>query len=119
VTIQHKFVDLIPSEKVFGVLYISLEYGIISHLCPCGCGNLIVTPLAPWAWSLTFNGETVSLNHSIGNWELPCKSHYWIRNGQIRWAGRFDEKKIIWVRDKDERDHVNQFKKKGSKKSRE
>jgi hypothetical protein len=106
VTIQHKFVDLIPSEKVFGVLYISLEYGIISHLCPCGCGNLIVTPLAPWAWSLTFNGETVSLNHSI-------------RNGQIRWAGRFDEKKIIWVRDKDERDHVNQFKKKGSKKSRE
>ena len=103
--IYHKFVDYIPADKEFGVLYISLEFAVISHLCPCGCGNLIVTPLAPHAWSLTFDGETVSLDHSIGNWDLPCQSHYWIKRGQIRWVGAFDEKKIARVRSKDERDH--------------
>ncbi|MFC4855982.1 DUF6527 family protein [Actinophytocola glycyrrhizae] len=24
-----------------------------------------------------FNGETVSLSPSIGNWSFPCRSHYY------------------------------------------
>ncbi len=104
-TIQHKFVELIPKEKEPGILYISLEYAVASHLCPCGCGELVVTSMAPHAWSMTFDGETVSLNPSIGNWSLPCKSHYWIRKGQIRWARTFNDSEIAAVRLRDKRDH--------------
>ena len=103
--IQHKFVELIPKEKEPGILYISLEYAVASHLCACGCGELVVTSLAPRAWSMTFDGETVSLNPSIGNWSLPCKSHYWIRKGQIRWARTFDDSEIAAVRSRNRKDH--------------
>jgi hypothetical protein len=54
---------------------------------------------------MTFDGETVSLNPSIGNWSLPCKSHYWIRKGQIRWARTFNDSEIAAVRLRDKRDH--------------
>ena len=33
-----------------------------------------------------FNGKTVSLDPSIGNWSFPCQSHYWIRNNRVKWA---------------------------------
>ncbi|WP_417924835.1 DUF6527 family protein [Collimonas pratensis] len=26
-------------------------------------------------WSLTYDGKTVSLDPSIGNWSLPCRAH--------------------------------------------
>ena len=114
-TIQHKFVDLIPTVKEFGIVYISMEFAVASHLCPCKCGNLIVTPFAQHGWSLIFDGETITLNHSIGNWDLPCKSHYWIKKGKIQWAGVFDEKKISRVREKDVRDHKQSISKRHKK----
>jgi hypothetical protein len=117
-TIQHRFVDLIPKDKDPGVIYISLEFAVASHLCPCGCGNLVVTALAPHAWSVTFDGESISLSPSIGNFSLSCKSHYWIRRNQIRWARALDEKEMSAVRLRDERAHKksNEKNKKGKKK---
>lgn len=119
-TIQHKFVEEIPAEKEPGTLYVSLEFAVASHLCPCGCGSVIVTRLAPNGWSVTFNGETVSLRPSIGNWSLACKSHYWIKNNQIRWARSFDEDEIERIRLRDARDHQKAGKKKtrGNKKGK-
>lgn len=104
-TINHKFVEDIPAEKEPGILYISLEFAVATHLCPCGCGSVVVTRLARNGWSVTFDGETVSLDPSIGNWSQPCKSHYWIRNNRIHWARRFNDREIMLVRWKDERDH--------------
>lgn len=65
---QHKFVEFIPSEIEQNVLYISIEYDIAKHKCACGCGANIVTSLSPSRWKLTYDGETVSLSPSIGNW---------------------------------------------------
>ncbi|MBK7970270.1 MAG: hypothetical protein IPK08_15745 [Bacteroidetes bacterium] len=69
-TIQHKFVEFIPDVIEGGVLYISIEYCTAIHKCACGCGNEVVTPLSPTDWEITFNGKTVSLDPSIGNWVL-------------------------------------------------
>jgi hypothetical protein len=82
-TIQHRFVKYIPDELEEGVLYISMEYRTAVHKCICGCGNKVVTPITPDSWTFSFNGKTVSLSPSIGNWNFECKSHYFIRNSTI------------------------------------
>lgn len=85
-TIAHKFVDLVPNCLESGVLYVSIAHGTAVHRCCCGCGLEVVTPLRPTDWRITFDGETVTLHPSIGNWQFPCKSHYWIRNGKVEWS---------------------------------
>ncbi|MET8893193.1 DUF6527 family protein [Streptomyces albogriseolus] len=64
------------------------------HLCCCGCGNKVVTPLSPTNWSLTFDGDSISLSPSIGNWSYPCRSHYWIRANTAQWAERWTPRQI-------------------------
>lgn len=96
--IAFEFVDFIPRELEEGKLYISTAYATAAHLCCCGCGLKVATQLAPSEWSLTFDGETVSLSPSIGNWSFPCQSHYWIRRSRIDWAGSFTPDQIAEVR---------------------
>ena len=81
------FVEFIPRSLESGMLYISKMYKTASHLCCCGCGTKIVTPLHETEYSLTERGDLVSLSPSIGNWNHPCQSHYWIRDNQVVWAG--------------------------------
>lgn len=85
---QVHFVDAIPKADDIkdGHLYISLKYNMTSHRCASGCGQLVPLPLSPADWSLSYDGDTVSLNPSIGNGVLACHSHYFIRNSQIVWA---------------------------------
>lgn len=93
-TIQHKFVEFIPQKLEDSILYVSVEYCTTAHLCVCGCGNKVITPLAPTSWKLTFDGKTVSLHPSIGNWNFDCESHYWIRNSRIEHAGKWSRQEI-------------------------
>lgn len=99
--LQHKFVEFIPQKVEEGILYISIEYCTAIHKCVCGCGNEVVTPLSPTDWKLTFNGKSVTLHPSIGNWNFECQSHYWIRNNEIELAGRWTEKEIHSGREND------------------
>ena len=85
--IRHEFVELAPKTLEDGVLYVSVEYGSAVHNCFCGCGIKVATPFTPTDWSLTFDGDTVSLWPSVGNWDLPCRSHYVIERDRIHWAG--------------------------------
>lgn len=89
--LTHRFVEFMPERLEAGVLYISITYGTASHLCCCGCGREVVTPIARSGWRLIYDGETVSLHPSIGNWAFPCKSHYWISDGRVEWAEAWDE----------------------------
>ena len=88
-TIQFKFVEFIPSELEEGILYISIEYKTAVHKCICSCGNKVVTPLTPNDWEITYDGKTVSLSPSIGNWNFKCKSHYFITKNKICFARRW------------------------------
>ncbi len=97
------FVEAIPEQLRDGVLYVSIEYATVVHKCMCGCGMEVVTPLSPTDWSLTFNGEAVSLDPSIGNWSYPCRSHYLIRNNKVCWCGDMPQDLIDVGRARDRR----------------
>lgn len=88
------FVDEIPRDLEPGRLYISIAYGTVMHLCACGCEHEVVTPLHPARWSLTYDGEAVSLRPSVGSWALPCQSHYVIKKNRVQWAGDWSEQHI-------------------------
>jgi hypothetical protein len=90
----HEFVDYIPDEIKNGVVYISILYATAVHKCCCGCGNEVVTPISPTDWQLSFDGQSVSLFPSIGNWSFDCKSHYWIIRNKVRWARRMTLEEI-------------------------
>ena len=93
-SLTFKFVESMSETIEEGCLYISVKYRTAAHLCVCGCGAKVVTPIKPAKWRFTYNGETVSLYPSIGRWQLPCKSHYWIKNSQIEWAPPWTEGEI-------------------------
>lgn len=89
-----RFVKSIPRQLEPGVLYVSMEYGTAVHSCCCGCGQEVVTPLSPTDWRLTNSSEKISLWPSVGNWNLPCRSHYVIRDNRVLEAGPWSDKKI-------------------------
>ena len=93
-TLQYKFVEFIPEVLEESVLYISIEYKSVAHNCACGCGSRVVTPITPTDWKITFDGKSISLSPSIGNWNFDCKSHYWIEKNNIRWASRWSDSDI-------------------------
>lgn len=103
-TITHEFVEFIPREMESGKLYISLPYGATSHLCLCGCGAEVVTPLSPVGWTLSYDGVAVSLTPSIGSWDLPCQSHYYIDKGAVIWARKMNAAEISAVKRRDRHD---------------
>ena len=99
----YEFVKTIPEELEERTLYVSMDYATVAHKCCCGCGREVVTPLTPTDWKLTYDGESISLSPSIGNWSFECMSHYWIEESTVRWAGRWSKKQIEVGRMRDRR----------------
>jgi hypothetical protein len=106
---NHEFVEFIPSELEEGILYVSVQYATAVHKCACGCGNKVVTPISPAEWQLLFDGESVSLMPSIGNWQFPCRSHYWIKSNKVRWAEAWTPEQIVAGRQRESRDYERYF----------
>lgn len=79
-------VHRVPEDLSQDILYVCFDCNVVVHLCACGCGEKVVLPIAPDFWSVKYDGETVSLSPSIGNFQFPCKSHYWIRENAVIWA---------------------------------
>jgi hypothetical protein len=109
--IKYQFVEFIPDNLEDGTIYISVEYATAIHKCCCGCQSKVVTPFGRNAWKLTYDGDAVSLNPSIGNYQFQCRSHYWIQENKVIWLpdgftihddnykGRKDTKKKRWFDD--------------------
>lgn len=97
-SVKHEFVERFPKVLDEGVLYVSLTYGSAAHLCCCGCGHKVSTPIAPGRWLILFNGESISLFPSIGNWSFPCRSHYWIEDGAVVWDHQWSDAEIKELR---------------------
>jgi hypothetical protein len=93
-TIELHHVHYMPKELKPGVLYVSDEFGIAVHLCACGCGSKIRTPLGPTEWAVEETKSGPSLYPSVGNWQQACQSHYLIRRGEIIWAGKWTPEQI-------------------------
>lgn len=92
--LEHEFVESVPEPLEHGVLYISIDYDTMVHLCACGCGHQVVLPLHPTGWRLNYDGESVSISPSVGNWSFACRSHYWIDHNRIRWAGAWTDEEV-------------------------
>lgn len=94
IILKHEFVEYIPDDLKEGTIYVSIAFVTAAHKCCCGCGNEVITPLSPTDWEVTFDGKFISLDPSIGNWNFPCQSHYWIKRNKVRWAPRWSRKEI-------------------------
>lgn len=99
--LEHRFVKHIPECLEPGVLYVSIEYASAAHSCCCGCGEEVVTPFTPTDWKMTFDGETISLWPSVGNWNLRCRSHYVIDRGRVLESGAKSDARIAAERQRD------------------
>lgn len=91
---QHRFVTAFPERLDDGILYVSVEFSTAAHRCFCGCGHEVYTRFTPRDWAISFDGDTVSLKPSIGNWSFACQSHYWLERGRVRWAERWSRERI-------------------------
>lgn len=92
--VTHRFVDRVPSPLEDGVVYVSIAFGTVIHKCCCGCGDKVVTPLTPVDWTIIYDGQSISLDPSIGRWDAPCRSHYWIRNDRVIWSDDWSKGRI-------------------------
>jgi hypothetical protein len=93
ITLQR--VEFMPKQLEPGILYVSEKFGAMAHLCACGCGAKIRTPLGPTEWSLKETAGGPSLWPSVGNWQQACKSHYIIDGGDIIWCGTWTPEQIM------------------------
>lgn len=87
-------VESFPRPLDAGVFYISERFSAAAHACACGCGREVITPLSPVQWQLRRGPRGASLRPSIGNWNFPCRSHYWITEGQVEWDGDMSDQAI-------------------------
>jgi hypothetical protein len=92
ITLQR--VQYMPKQLEPGVLYVSEEFGTAAHLCACGCGAKIRTPLGATEWNIEETTSGPSLWPSVGNWQQACRSHYVISRGRIQWAGKWSAEQI-------------------------
>jgi len=106
---EHRFMKYIPERLEERVLYVALEFATVSHLCFCGCGQEVVTPLSPTEWKLIYDGESVTLFPSIGSWSFACRSHYWIRNGRALPAPDWSEEEIQFGRKQAARERASYY----------
>lgn len=102
-------VETMPKQLLPGMLYVSPKFSTAAHLCACGCGEKVRTPLGPSEWSVERTPEGPSLRPSVGNWQKPCKSHYWILRGEVHWSGAWSEEQIIAGRAKEEHRRQEHF----------
>lgn len=103
-------VQYMPTKLEPGILYVAEEFGAAAHLCACGCGAIVRTPLDPTEWSLTETEDGPSLYPSVGNWQEPCQSHYWIERGKVRWAAKWTSGQIEAGRRKEQERRVEYYK---------
>ena len=91
-----------PQDLSPEVLYVSEEFGAAAHLCACGCGTKVRTPLGPTEWSLEETDDGPTLRPSVGSWQLACQSHYLITDGEVVWAEGWTAKEIADGRRREE-----------------
>ncbi|MEY8142518.1 DUF6527 family protein [Falsihalocynthiibacter sp. CO-5D18] len=84
-----------PKQLERAVLYVSAEFETAAHLCACGCGAKVRTPLGPTEWAIRETEAGPTVRPSIGNWQQECRSHYLITRGSVKWAGRWSEEKVL------------------------
>lgn len=95
---EHRFCEFIPESLEQGVVYLAPQHHACLHLCACGCGEEVSTPLSATEFAYSIENKGVTLFPSIGNHDFPCRSHYFITNGAVRWSYKMDPEEIDYGR---------------------
>ena len=77
-----------PTEYEWGVLYISIPFGLAICLCPDGSGYPAVMPLKPrdpQGWDYEEENGKVTLSPSIAT-NCPNGGHFYIKKNKIVWV---------------------------------
>ena len=85
---RYRLVDRVPKEMDEGVVYHSEEFELAGLRCACGCGHRI-TLLVPDSHQVFEQGGWATVSPSIGVFDAPCKSHYYISGGGVEWLPPF------------------------------
>jgi len=109
VVLTYEFVQAIPEKLEERTIYVAMDYATAVHKCCCGCGKEVVTPLSPTDWKLTYDGESISLSPSIGNWSFECQSHYFIVQNTVKWVDQWSKERIETGRTHDQKTKQTYF----------
>ena len=85
---QYESVERIPREMADSVVYHTEEFELAGLLCACGCGHR-VTLLVPDSHQVWNEGGYATVSPSVGVFDAPCKSHFFIRCGNVKMLPAF------------------------------
>ena len=91
-TYEAVFVTEMPDKPKVFRLYVAGEneyLWFVAMVCPCGCGEILYMNLQKdtrpcWSLSSVENREP-TLHPSVWR-QKGCHSHFWLRNGRIKWC---------------------------------
>lgn len=85
---RYQAIERTPKELTPGVVYHNEEFELATLLCACGCGRR-VTLLVPDSHQVSERNGLATVTPSIAVCDAPCKSHYFITDGQVEWLPAF------------------------------
>lgn len=91
------------------------QFQVAGHLCPCGCNEKVITPLGDIGWQYYKRKGKASLYPSLGNWELTCRSHYWIINARVEWSGLWTSEEVQQARESEKKALEKYFRKRSKR----
>lgn len=86
-------VERLPAVLDENVVYVSEEYELAALNCACGCRHKITLLLGD-GHTVNEVGGLPDIFPSIGVWDAACRSHFWIRRGDVVWGKDFSEAEI-------------------------
>ncbi len=116
--IEMRHVEFMPKILEPNLLYVSEKYSTAAHLCACGCGAKIRTPLGPTEWSVSQGARGPTLWPSVGSWQQPCRSHYVITNGEVTWASQWSAAQVQAGRQREHLSRESYFEAKANQRQR-
>lgn len=75
-------------DKIIYIIGEADFHAIAVMLCPCGCKSKIHLNLLPGnkpTWSITSLDKVPTIKPSVWR-KVGCKSHFFVRSGQVVWA---------------------------------
>jgi hypothetical protein len=99
----------LPEALEEGVVYVSEEYEVAALNCACGCGHKITLLLDDGHEIRDVEGMP-NVWPSIGVWDAQCRSHFFIRNGEVLWAEHWSEEKIQAAMERQLERHISSTK---------
>lgn len=85
---RYELVNRIPRQMVEAVVYHNEEFELAGLFCACGCGHRI-TLLVPDSHQVWNDGGYATISPSIGVMDAPCKSHFFIKRGDVEMLPAF------------------------------